>query len=781
MTKNTIVTKLVADDASYGSSIDRAVAKNKRYQKSAQKTVKSSGQLGSGFRSAATSVAVIDGPLGGVAGRLGSVGAALNSTGLLFGALGIAVAGATTIMAKAVGVGEEYERQQLRTAALLKSTGYAAGLSAQSMEDQARALALSTLASTEGVRDAQNVLTSFRSISDSNNKIFSRTLTIAQDMAATFGGDLKGATLQLGKALEDPAKGLTALSRSGVSFTDTERDMITSMFNAGQVAEAQGLILDKLQKQVGGAGAAEAGGLSGATDTLGQKWDELLVSFNNATNAGPGVSKFLNNLSGGLDGAAQRVEAARILAESGSEATVDPKAKAGIIAKPWELAMDQVRESRKTITQQIQKIEALPAIKGQAAFVTKEREQQLQSLNKLSEKYLQQYNRIFDQYVKKPAQDQLTADKKGLEAQNELKLQNQTDQNAKQSKKDADALAKQQMHSANLLTALDLQLASQDGKLTMAYEKRQSQINSLALSEQQIQATGYQSLEALQTEYLARNQQNYDAAQEAKKLKEQEALDNERLKASEWLVELQTRNATELEQFRLQKESEQLVAQEYLEKGLLMDEEYQQAQLEIDKKYDALRNQSQLKQKQMMLSNAGKLFGSMADLTGAFAGEQSGIYKAMFAVSKAFAIADSIVKIQQGIASAAALPFPANIGAMATVAAQTASIVTTISGTQLSGMAHDGIDSVPKEGTWLLDRGERVVDSRTNEDLKSYLSSTRSANQPIQQITFAPQIVVEAGASQSDDEELGERSAQMGYNMVLEDLQTNGPIRQALG
>ncbi|MDD2164549.1 tape measure protein, partial [Glaesserella parasuis] len=71
--------------------------------------------------------------------------------------------------------------------------------------------------------------------------------------------------------------------------------------------------------------------------------------------------------------------------------------------------------------------------------------------------------------------------------------------------------------------------------------------------------------------------------------------------------------------------------------------------------------------------------------------EQSDIYKTMFAMSKAFAIADSIMKIQQGIANAAAQPFPANIAAMATVASETASIISTIQSVSLSGMAHSGI------------------------------------------------------------------------------------------
>lgn len=85
------------------------------------------------------------------------------------------------------------------------------------------------------------------------------------------------------------------------------------------------------------------------------------------------------------------------------------------------------------------------------------------------------------------------------------------------------------------------------------------------------------------------------------------------------------------------------------------------------------------------VSSASEAFGNIADATKAFAGEQSGIYKAMFAVSKAFAIADAIVKIQQGIANAAATPFPGNIAAMASVASATAGIISTISGTSLGG------------------------------------------------------------------------------------------------
>lgn len=84
-------------------------------------------------------------------------------------------------------------------------------------------------------------------------------------------------------------------------------------------------------------------------------------------------------------------------------------------------------------------------------------------------------------------------------------------------------------------------------------------------------------------------------------------------------------------------------------------------------------------------SSQADIFGSLASIAKDAAGEQSGIYKAMFAASKAFAIADAIVKIQAGIANAAAMPWPLNLGAMASVAAATAGIVSTISGTSMAG------------------------------------------------------------------------------------------------
>lgn len=144
------------------------------------------------------------------------------------------------------------------------------------------------------------------------------------------------------------------------------------------------------------------------------------------------------------------------------------------------------------------------------------------------------------------------------------------------------------------------------------------------------------------------------------------------------LVLEQERKTALLAQFAAQDQANALL---YAEAKVALERQTQERITEILKQEEEKRRAAQSAQ----LQGYANLFSGMADLAKTFGGEQSKTYKAMFAVSKAFAIADSIIKIQQGIAAAAALPFPTNIPAMATVAAQTAGIISTIRGQQFGG------------------------------------------------------------------------------------------------
>lgn len=190
----------------------------------------------------------------------------------------------------------------------------------------------------------------------------------------------------------------------------------------------------------------------------------------------------------------------------------------------------------------------------------------------------------------------------------------------------------------------------------------------------------------------------------------------------------------------------------------LLWKDHQSRLTEIEKESSKQRYAAQAAQ----MRNYSNLFGDISDLAKTFAGEQSGIYKTMFAASKGFAIAESIIKIQQGIASAASLPFPSNIPAIGQVVAATSGIISTIQGTQLKGMAHDGIDAVPREGTWLLDKGERVYKNESAQRIDAMygavMNMTRGGQSAGGQVVVHQQNHYHLDGRQSDDALLGQIS-----------------------
>lgn len=170
-----------------------------------------------------------------------------------------------------------------------------------------------------------------------------------------------------------------------------------------------------------------------------------------------------------------------------------------------------------------------------------------------------------------------------------------------------------------------------------------------------------------------------------KQAAEREQSDRDQRKSNQDVAKRDIAAVNPIDAIRFEEEQKIAVLEAYRLQDLANAQLYEDAKVAIHAKAAADIKAVQDATMTAQLQGFGSLFGGIADLTKTFAGEQSGAYKAMFAVSKAFAIAESIVKIQQGIASAAALPFPANIPAMATVAASTAGIVSTISGTNFGG------------------------------------------------------------------------------------------------
>lgn len=208
---------------------------------------------------------------------------------------------------KVLSVGEQYERMQLRAEALIHATGGAANLSSKQLIKLSEDVALNTLQSVEGVSKAVNVMQTFKSVSGTT---FKQAISLSADLATVMGGDITSSAKQLGKALEDPVQGVTALREAGVTFTADQRNVIRALVETGKQAEAQKIILGELEKQVGGVGENEAKGLSGAYDTLAQRFDEFALALNNATGAGENWTEFVNRMARGLNFATKEIKAA---------------------------------------------------------------------------------------------------------------------------------------------------------------------------------------------------------------------------------------------------------------------------------------------------------------------------------------------------------------------------------------------------------------------------------------------------------------------------------------
>lgn len=135
------------------------------------------------------------------------------------------------------------------------------------------------------------------------------------------------------------------------------------------------------------------------------------------------------------------------------------------------------------------------------------------------------------------------------------------------------------------------------------------------------------------------------------------------------------------------------------------------------------RRDEQIAAQTATLDNYENLFSSLHDLSAAFGKENSKTARAMFGMAKAAAVAKAMLAIS---GAAQAMSDPAvttgqRIANAATIASAVAGIVSTVKGVKMDGMAHDGIDAVPKTGTWLLEKGERVMTAETSAKLDNKL------------------------------------------------------------
>jgi len=149
-----------------------------------------------------------------------------------------------------------------------------AGDVAKRLEDLSGTQQLQLGVDDDTIKSTQLKLLTFANLAKTAGKaggMFDRASLAAQDLAAAGFGSAETNAVQLGKALQDPVKGITALARSGVTFTDQEKIKIENLVKSGKLLDAQNMVLGAIETQVGGTAAA---GVT-ASDKMKQGFNQI--------------------------------------------------------------------------------------------------------------------------------------------------------------------------------------------------------------------------------------------------------------------------------------------------------------------------------------------------------------------------------------------------------------------------------------------------------------------------------------------------------------------------
>lgn len=244
-------------------------------------------------------------------GKLSALSGVAKGAGLLAG--GVAAAGIAGLGAALIQGGKDavsFQTLALKTEAVIKSTGNVANISVDGIQKLAGNLESLSGVDEELIINSQNVLATFTKIRNEagkGNKIFDRATESALNMSVALGQDLQSATTMVGKALNDPIKGITAMSRAGVQFTKEQENQIKWLVKNGRQMDAQKIILGELETQFGGTAEAAGKGLAGdmarLQDVLGDTFRQI------ATDLLPTVTALAQWFAERLPGALARFKA----------------------------------------------------------------------------------------------------------------------------------------------------------------------------------------------------------------------------------------------------------------------------------------------------------------------------------------------------------------------------------------------------------------------------------------------------------------------------------------
>ncbi|HGN1219786.1 TPA: phage tail length tape measure family protein [Pseudomonas aeruginosa] len=769
------------------------------------------------------------------------IGSAADAASLAWGKLGKVAAGALSgitvgaVFGAVIRNTKQMEKEQAQLEAVLRSTGESAGFSREQLNEMASSMERTSTVSAGEINQAQTNLLAFTGIVGEQ---FPRALQSAIDMAARTGTTVTSAAETIGRALDVPSKGLTALSKQGFRFTEEQKKAAEQLEATGRTAEAQGIILKALEESYGGAAAASRDTFGGALMALQNTIDGLLTGSEGSLD---GAKVAIDDLNRALSDPATAESVSKLfdLLAQGASTVVDSlpfliDAGDGVV-RVFSIAADALVGVFATATMHAQGLAAsmfetlslLPDALGGDDFAARAAEYRASAAINLG--VAKEAADGIRDALERPLAGSAIAD-----AASKTKELNKAKKESKDlddaaisaaakvagARKEAEAAAKRQQQAvASLISSMQLEAA------TVGMTANEQKLYRLQLDGATASQLA-QAKAAIETVESFKQQQN--AQEDYRKLVQDLRTDEERLldttkerlavldamqglsdeernrvasrivsdsfsappsfggadavvagpqgeldKIDKAEEELEKWYQTQLDLLNANREAKAELTAQWDEQELKLKQEHEDALAAIERS-----------RQQVTLSANEQFFGNLSGLAKSFFGEQSGLYKAAFVAEKSYAIAKTLLNAPKtasdAYAAMAGIPVigPA-LGIAAAAAAVTAQLaqVAAVKNVNLSGQAHDGIMSVPEDGTWNLKKGERVTTAETSAKLDRTLDDVRRN----QASAGAPTINLIEDRSRAGQVNTRRQDDQYIIDVVVADLFGDGRSSKAIG
>ncbi|PNL10521.1 phage tail tape measure protein [Pseudomonas aeruginosa] len=769
------------------------------------------------------------------------IGSAADAASLAWGKLGKVAAGALSgitvgaVFGAVIRNTKQMEKEQAQLEAVLRSTGESAGFSREQLNEMASSMERTSTVSAGEINQAQTNLLAFTGIVGEQ---FPRALQSAIDMAARTGTTVTSAAETIGRALDVPSKGLTALSKQGFRFTEEQKKAAEQLEATGRTAEAQGIILKALEESYGGAAAASRDTFGGALMALQNTIDGLLTGSEGSLDGAKGAIDDLNRALSD-PATAESVSKLLDLLAQGASTVVDSlpfliDAGDGVV-RVFSIAADALVGVFATATMHAQGLAAsmfetlslLPDALGGDDFAARAAEYRASAAINLG--VAKEAADGIRDALERPLAGSAIADaaSKTKELNKAKKESKDLDDaaisaaaKAAGARKEAEAAAKRQQQAvASLISSMQLEAATV-GMTANEQKLYRLQLDGATASQLAQAKAAIETVESFKQQQKA--QEDYRKLVQDLRTDEERLLDTtkERLAVLDAMQGLsdeeRNRVASRIvsdsfsappsfggadavvagpqgELDKIDKAEEELEKWYQTQLDLLnasreakaeLTAQWDEQELKLKQEHEDALAAIERSRQQVTMSANEQFFGNLSGLARTFFGEQSGLYKAAFVAEKSYAIAKTLLNAPKTASDAysamAGIPVigPA-LGIAAAAAAVTAQLaqVAAVKNVNLSGMAHDGIDAVPETGTWLLQKGERVTTAETSAKLDRTLDDVR-ANQSS---GGAPTINLIEDRSRAGQVNTRRQDDQYIIDVVVADLFGDGRTSKAIG